>query len=202
MYTQEEVERLLEVQRGNCYVAVLNKCGDEEIASATIKAPEPGGDQWKKEKYSVNKLYFQVEHSIIKWSIDGTKTAGSLTRELMEYIEANESPLVTAYKELVHGMFTGWFNANDYFALACAWGVQVMEEDFHWIIEHIKKHPKEGMWSALAYIQNHEPIGPHINDEFNEAIEELVERKQEVWSDTDYSHNYTKEGPYRTINFD
>ena len=50
MYTEEEVSRLLETQRGNCYVAVLNKCGDEEIATACTKAPEPGGDQWKKSK--------------------------------------------------------------------------------------------------------------------------------------------------------
>ena len=50
MYTEEEVSRLLETQRGNCYVAVLNKCGDEEIATACVKAPEPGGNQWKKSK--------------------------------------------------------------------------------------------------------------------------------------------------------
>lgn len=106
-----------------------------------------------------------------------------------------------AYKELVHSMFTGWFNANDYFAYACAWGVTVDEADFHWILKHIQKYPKEGLYSAMAYIQNLEPIKPHLNDEFNEAIKELVDIKQEVWSDTDNSNQYTKEGPYRTINF-
>lgn len=50
MYSEEEVSRLLETQRGNCYVAVLSMCKDEDIASATINAPEPGGDQWKKSK--------------------------------------------------------------------------------------------------------------------------------------------------------
>lgn len=49
-YSEEEVTKLLETQRGNCYVAVLSKCGDEEIATACVKAPEPGGDQWKKSK--------------------------------------------------------------------------------------------------------------------------------------------------------
>lgn len=49
-YTQAEVEELLSVQRGNCYVAVLNKCRDEEIAGAAVQAPEPGGDSWKKNK--------------------------------------------------------------------------------------------------------------------------------------------------------
>ena len=51
-YSEEEVSRLLETQRGNCYVAVLSKCRDEEIATACVKAPEPGGDQWKKTKKS------------------------------------------------------------------------------------------------------------------------------------------------------
>lgn len=32
-------------------------------------------------------LYQQIENAIIKWSNDGTKTAGSLTREIMELIK-------------------------------------------------------------------------------------------------------------------
>lgn len=55
MYTEEEVSELLAVQRGNCYVAVLYKCGDEEIAMAAVKAPEPGGDTWKKSSKTNNK---------------------------------------------------------------------------------------------------------------------------------------------------
>jgi hypothetical protein len=31
-------------------------------------------------------LYSDIEHAIIKWSIDGTKTAGTLTREIMELL--------------------------------------------------------------------------------------------------------------------
>ena len=42
----QTVARLLEAQRGNCYVAVLNKTRDEEIAKAAGAAPEPGGN-WK-----------------------------------------------------------------------------------------------------------------------------------------------------------
>lgn len=34
-------------------------------------------------------LYSQIEHEIISWSIDGTKTAGTLTRKIMELIEKN-----------------------------------------------------------------------------------------------------------------
>jgi hypothetical protein len=162
MYTEEEVSELLAIQRGNCYVAVLTKCRDEQIASAATQAPEPGGDTWKKKGVS---------------ELDATK-------------------------ELIHSMFTGWFNANDFFMYACAFGVTILEEDFHWILKHIQKYPKDGMNSCLAYIQNMEPIEPYLSNEFKEAIKELVDRKQEVWSDTDYSDNYTKDGPYRTINFD
>ena len=33
------------------------------------------------------KLYSEIENLIIKWTIDGTRTAGSLTREIMSLIE-------------------------------------------------------------------------------------------------------------------
>ena len=32
-------------------------------------------------------LYSQIEHLIISWSIDGTRTAGQLTRQIMKLIE-------------------------------------------------------------------------------------------------------------------
>ena len=35
-------------------------------------------------------LYSEIEHLIIQWNIDGTKTAGSLTREIMKLIESYE----------------------------------------------------------------------------------------------------------------
>jgi hypothetical protein len=35
-------------------------------------------------------LYSEIEHLIIKWVIDGTKTAGSLTREIMKLIESKD----------------------------------------------------------------------------------------------------------------
>ena len=38
-----------------------------------------------------DKLYSAVEAAIIRWSLDGTKTAGSLTREIMSIIEQQDS---------------------------------------------------------------------------------------------------------------
>jgi hypothetical protein len=40
----------------------------------------------------VNKeqLYSEIENLIITWNIDGTETAGSLTREIMKLIESYE----------------------------------------------------------------------------------------------------------------
>jgi hypothetical protein len=43
MYTEEEVRKLLETQRGNCYVAILTKTKDEELAAIAGGAPEPSG---------------------------------------------------------------------------------------------------------------------------------------------------------------
>mgnify|MGYP006058431267 CR=1 FL=1 len=37
-----------------------------------------------------NKLYTAIEHAIIKWTTDGAKTAGSLTRDIMLLIEQHE----------------------------------------------------------------------------------------------------------------
>ena len=33
-----------------------------------------------------NNLYSEIEHLIIQWNIDGTKTAGSLTRDIMKLL--------------------------------------------------------------------------------------------------------------------
>jgi hypothetical protein len=43
MYSEEEVRKLLETQRGNCYVAILTKTRDEELATIAGGAPEPSG---------------------------------------------------------------------------------------------------------------------------------------------------------------
>ena len=38
-----------------------------------------------------DELYSAVEAAIIRWSLDGTKTAGSLTREIMSIIEQQDN---------------------------------------------------------------------------------------------------------------
>lgn len=47
-FTEEEVCKLLEVQRGNCYVAILTKTRDQELAKIANNAPEPAGGKWRK----------------------------------------------------------------------------------------------------------------------------------------------------------
>lgn len=48
VYTEKQVKELLETQRGNCYVAVLNETKNEEIAGMTLLAPIPAGEQFDK----------------------------------------------------------------------------------------------------------------------------------------------------------
>ena len=48
LWTEGEVSRLLDTQRGNSYVAVYDKTNDVDLASLASKAPEPG--QWKERK--------------------------------------------------------------------------------------------------------------------------------------------------------
>lgn len=50
MYSEEEVRKLLETQRGNCYVAILTKTKDKELAEIANNAPEPSGyNGWVKQ---------------------------------------------------------------------------------------------------------------------------------------------------------
>lgn len=35
-------------------------------------------------------LYSKIEHLIIKWNIDGTKTAGELTRQILELLKSEK----------------------------------------------------------------------------------------------------------------
>jgi hypothetical protein len=48
VYTEKEVANLLHVQRGNCYVAILTKTRDENLATISNNAPEPSGGKWRK----------------------------------------------------------------------------------------------------------------------------------------------------------
>lgn len=52
LYTEEEVEKMLSAQRGNCYVAVLSATNDKEIAQLASSAPEPG--HWREKEVKIN----------------------------------------------------------------------------------------------------------------------------------------------------
>lgn len=105
-----------------------------------------------------------------------------------------------AITQLHEYMFNAVFNANDFFGYACAQGVSIVPEDFDWITEHIQKHGDEGMHAVLAYVQNQQPIKPWCTDKFNEAIQELIVRKQPVRGDIDWDfYYYNDSGPYRVI---
>lgn len=56
----------------NCGDFCKGECNREEISVV---------DETEKD------LYSKIENSIISWEIDGTQTAGSLTREIMELIK-------------------------------------------------------------------------------------------------------------------
>ena len=90
IYTEKEVEELLEIQRGNSYVAILNATQDKTLASIASSAPEPG--QWKENRQELEKrLYGEIEHLVIQWNCDGYKTAGYLTREIMDLLKNQKS---------------------------------------------------------------------------------------------------------------
>ncbi len=112
----------------------------------------------------------------------------------------NNNISTEAYKTLLFNMFGGTFNASDFFNYACADAVMINESDFHWMLKYIDKYGQDGFNACMAYIQNTEPIKPFLKDNFNAAIKELIENKQEVDSDYDLGDQYSKNGPYRIIN--
>ena len=90
IYTEKEVDKLLETQRGNSYVAILNATQDKTLASIASSAPEPG--QWKENRESLEKkLYSEIENLIIQWNCDGYKTAGYLARKIMDLLKNQKS---------------------------------------------------------------------------------------------------------------
>jgi hypothetical protein len=42
--------------------------------------------EWEEVRPPNETLYSEIEHLIIRWNIDGTKTAGSLTRDIMKLL--------------------------------------------------------------------------------------------------------------------
>jgi len=46
--------------------------------------------EWEEVRPSNETLYSEIEYLIIQWSNDGTKTAGSLTRDIMKLIESKD----------------------------------------------------------------------------------------------------------------
>jgi hypothetical protein len=56
------------------------------------------------------KLYGEIENLIIKWSIDGTRTAGSLTREIISLLdEDNWEEIEEEYSKDEYPVFGGPF---------------------------------------------------------------------------------------------
>ena len=107
---------------------------------------------------------------------------------------------ILAYNLIHKNMFSADFNVNDYFSWG-AQGVTVASGDFEWVVNHVEKYGQNGLDACLAYIQNQKPLDRYLNDEFNIAISELIEKKQKVIGDIDYEfYYYNVDGPYRTIN--
>ena len=65
-YTEKEVEDLLSVQRGNCYVAVLNATQDKTLALIAASAPEPG--QWRKSSMKYERFNHLISEAYENYS--------------------------------------------------------------------------------------------------------------------------------------
>ncbi len=83
IYTEKQVKELLDTQRGNCYVAILNHTKDEELAKIAGSAPLPAGDQFD-QMYGIDpeKLYKEdIEDTEIQERFDRFESTLKSTKE-------------------------------------------------------------------------------------------------------------------------
>jgi hypothetical protein len=107
------------------------------------------------------------------------------------------------YKRIIESSFSIDLNANDFFEYACAQVVSVNTSDIEeWIVPFVEEWGEVGTDVVLSYIQNQKPIPPYETERFKEAMEALMQKNPNVYSDWDYGNYYNEKGPYRKINKD
>lgn len=105
-----------------------------------------------------------------------------------------------ALEMLVSGSFGLEMNANDLFHRSAAMSVNIDRADVGWVVEHVRRWGQDGIDSAMAYIQNTEPLQEHLTPGFLAAMGQLVSSGRRVAGDVDHAaHGYDREGPYRRI---
>ncbi len=105
-----------------------------------------------------------------------------------------------AYDMLISGSFGLDMNANDMFHRSTAMSVSIDLADVRWVVEHVRRWGQDGIDSAMAYIQNTEPLPEYLTPGFLAAMEQLVSSGRRVAGDVDHAaHGYDREGPYRSI---
>ena len=98
-----------------------------------------------------DKLYSAIENAIIKWVIDGTKTAGSLTREIMSMI-AQQVVSETLEQLLPQTAAAYWikFNFDDVSTRPTSYGKHLVcrkDGKIHW-----------EAWNGSGWAYNHNSI--------------------------------------------
>jgi hypothetical protein len=111
LYTEAQVKELLEIQKGNCYVAILSATKDESIAGLATAAPLPSGDQFDK-MYGIDAVKLFNEDVT---DLELTQRVESFKKALKSAIEEynmlvptldERIQLINTLKELIIGLST------------------------------------------------------------------------------------------------
>jgi hypothetical protein len=84
LYTEQQVEKMLEAQRGNCYVAVLNATQNEELAKLAGLAPEPG--HWRENDYKLEEQPERIPQRVLKNVTEALEHNNDLSKMLDDRI--------------------------------------------------------------------------------------------------------------------
>lgn len=76
-------------------------------------------------------------------------------------------------------------NANDFFAYACADAVEICPIDLRWIIPIVQKYEHDGLFAAMAYIENQLPLKEYRTKQFIKALRKIKTQKPWVFSKID-----------------
>lgn len=111
-YTEEEVKKLLETQRGNCWVALNKYSKDDVLLEAVSRAPEPGMWREKKEYYIEFEDNFLIDITALPEEINierlsyEIKNTGLLPIESTTPVEKLKVPISKETKDFLN------FNCN------------------------------------------------------------------------------------------
>lgn len=87
--TKDDIQKITADELLKC--KGIGKVGVNEFYKVVLNKKPPFNLTPNRKLIADDKLYSAIEHTIINWTLDGTRTAGSLTRDIILLIKQKEN---------------------------------------------------------------------------------------------------------------